>query len=235
LPSGLKLVVHVGHLSAADSRVLARHAQDIGADAIAAIAPSFFKPASARELVAWCADVAAAAPQLPFYYYHMPAMTGVPIRAREFLAVALDRIPTLAGVKFTDEDLEDYAAARAFASNRYDILFGRDEILLSGLKLGAPGAVGSTYNYSAPLYHALIDAFCARDLDTAVRLQSRAQAFIDVFSRLGGLPAAKVIMKFIGVDCGPVRLPLRAITADEENTLRAGLEACGFFEYASRL
>ena len=74
-PPGLKLVVHVGHLSLADSCTLARHAQEIGADAIATIAPNFFKPAGAPELVAWCRQIAAAAPALPFYYYHMPGMT----------------------------------------------------------------------------------------------------------------------------------------------------------------
>ncbi|HEX2860218.1 MAG TPA: dihydrodipicolinate synthase family protein [Lacunisphaera sp.] len=233
-PADLKLAVHVGHLSLGDSRTLARHAQAIGADAIATIAPSFFKPAGAAELVAWCADIAAAAPQLPFYYYHMPAMTGVPVTATEFLRRANGRIPTLVGVKFTHEDLVDYAAARACENGRYHLLFGRDEILLSGLELGAPGAVGSTYNYAAPLYHRIMQAHAAGDLETARKLQANAQEFIGIMSRLGGLPAGKAIMKLIGVDCGPVRLPLRALHPAEESALRAGLDACGFFEYASR-
>jgi N-acetylneuraminate lyase len=231
---GLKLTVHVGHLSVGESRALARHAEEIGADAIAAIAPSFFKPTRVAELVAWCREVAAAAPRLPFYYYHMPAMTGVKISARDFLAEAGAQIPTLVGVKFTHEDMADYAQCHAYANHRYSVLFGRDEILLSGLQLGAPGAVGSTYNYAALLYQRIIRAFSTGDLESARRDQGRAQQFIAVMERLGGLPAGKAIMKLIGVDCGPVRLPLRTLTLAEESVLRAELDACGFFSYASR-
>lgn len=234
LPPGLKLVVHVGHLSLGDSRVLARHAREIGTHAIAAIAPGFFKPADASALVAWCREIALAAPDLPFYYYHMPAMTGVTIPAADFLNEADGKIPNLAGVKFTHEDLVDYQGASKAAGGRYSLLFGRDEILLSALQLGAPGAVGSTYNYAAPLYRRLMRAFAAGDVEAARQDQLRAQRFIDIMSRHGGLPAGKTIMKFVGLDCGPVRLPLRSPDAWSEISFRNELEACGFFEYASR-
>ena len=234
-PAGLNIIVHVGHLSAGEAGALARHAQDAGADAIAAVAPSFFKPTGVTELVAWCAQVAAAAPKLPFYYYHIPSMTNFVIPAAAFLAEAKAKIPTLAGIKFTYEDIKDYSAARAVGGGDYDILFGRDEILLTGLGLGATGAVGSTYNYAAPLYHRIIRAYAAGDQVTAEREQAKARAFIDVMNRFGGQPAGKAIMKLIGIDCGPVRLPMRALTPADEAGLRAALEAVGFFEYSSKL
>lgn len=234
-PAGLDLIVHVGHLSLPESQALARHAAGIGADAIATIAPSFFRPANVTDLVSWCREVAAAAPRVPFYYYHMPAMTGVNITVRDFLNEVNGQIPNLAGIKFTHEDLLDFADARAYANGRYNLLFGRDEILLSGLQLGAPGAVGSTYNYAAPLYNQIMRAFTNADVVSARKDQGRAQQFIDIMNRYGGLPAGKTIMKFIGVDCGSVRLPLRPLTFKQEKLFRAELEACGFFEYASRL
>lgn len=233
-PPGLKLAVHVGHLSLGDSRALARHAQEIGADAIAAIAPGFFKPATAADLVAWCAEVAAAAPKLPFYYYHMPAMTGVAIPARDFLNQANGQIPNLVGVKFTHEDLVDFADARKTANGRYSMLFGRDEILLSGLRLGALGAVGSTYNYAAPLYHQIMKFFATGDLAAAEKDQARAREFIGIMSRAGGLSAGKAIMKFVGVDCGPVRLPLTNLSGQQERGLHNELKSVGFFDYACR-
>jgi N-acetylneuraminate lyase len=233
-PPGLQLIVHVGHNSAGEGRTLARHAEEIGADAISTIAPSFFKPRGVVELVAWCRDVAAAAPSLPFYYYHIPSMTGVNIPVAEFLSEAEGKIPNLAGIKFTYEDLEDYRAACAFGGGRYTILFGRDEILLRGLQLGAPGAVGSTYNYAAPLFRRVMQAFGAGDLPVAQREQAKAQGFIDVMNAAGGLPAGKAIMKLIGVDCGPVRLPLRNLTPMQEQQLRADLDATGFFAFASK-
>lgn len=232
--AGLKLIVHVGHLCLADSCTLARHAQDIGADAIATVAPSFFKPDGAADLVEWCRQVAAAAPGLPFYYYHMPAMTGVSISATDFMQQAKDSIPTLAGIKFTDEDLFDYGRASDFDGGRFAMLFGRDEILLAGLSLGAAGAVGSTYNFAAPLYVNLMKAFAAGDLATARREQSRAREFITVMHKHGGLAAGKAVMKFVGVDCGSVRLPLRGLDASQEESLRRGLERIGFFEYCCK-
>lgn len=234
-PPGLQLIVHVGHLSLAESCALARHAGDIGADAIATIAPSFFKPTGVAELVECCRQIAAAAPQLPFYYYHMPAMTGVSIPVAEFLPAAARVIPSLAGIKFTHEDLFDYGRSSEFEKGRYTMLFGRDEILLAGLSLGATGAVGSTYNYASPLFLNLMKAFAAGDMATARREQSRAREFITVMNQYGGLAAGKAAMKLIGVDCGPVRLPLRQLSSSQEESLRKSLEDVGFFTYCSRV
>ena len=234
-PASVKLVVHVGHLSLGESCKLAQHAAANGADAIATIAPSFFKPAGTAELVAWCQKVASAAPYLPFYYYHMPAMTGVNIPVAEFLAAAHGKIPNLAGIKFTHENLMDYGRSGAVADGRYSMLFGRDEILLAGLSLGAAGAVGSTYNFAAPLFHKIVKAFDAGDIAGARKEQARAQEFIDVLHNHGGLSAGKAIMNLIGVDCGPVRLPLRSLTPDQASHLKTELQAIGFFEYCSKL
>lgn len=234
-PAALKLIVHVGHLSQGEACALARHAQDSGADAIATLAPSFFRPASTADLVGWCEKVAAAAPNLPFYYYHMPAMTGVNINATDFLHAAESRIPTLVGVKFTHENLMDFGRSSEICGGKFEMLFGRDEILLSGLALGAKGAVGSTYNFAAPLYLRIIDAFNRGDLVAARRDQLRAMDFIEVLNRHGGLAAGKSAMKLIGVDCGPVRSPLHALTERDEQSLREGFEKIGFFDYCSKL
>jgi N-acetylneuraminate lyase len=234
-PAGLKVIVHVGHTSAADACELARHAQDAGADAIATVPPFFYKPPRVGELVAWCAQVAAAAPKLPFYYYHFPVITNVPISAAAFLAEARGKIPTLAGIKFTDENLADFRAVHVLGGGNFELLIGRDEILLSGLQAGATGAVGSTYNYASPLYGRILRAHAAGDLATAQREQAKARAFIDTMNRFGGQPAGKAIMKLIGLDCGPSRLPLRTFAAADEAALRAELAAQGFFEFASKV
>lgn len=234
-PARLALIVHVGHPSLPESILFARHAARIKADAIAAIAPSFFKPSRVEELVAYCAAIAAAAPGLPFYYYHMPAMTGVDFPAVSFLKHAATRIPTLAGIKFTHEDLMDFAAASSFAGGRYNLMFGRDEILLAGLSLGATSAVGSTYNFAAPLYRRIIRAFKTGDQAAARSGQLQAIAMIEQLNLHGGLVAGKAAMQLIGLDCGPVRLPLRALTPEENGRLRTGLEAAGFSAYSCRL
>ena len=227
-PADLKVIVHVGHNSLTESQRLAAHAQQVGASAVASIGPTFFLPASTEQLVEFCAATAAAAPSLPFFYYHMPAMSGVNLPMIEFLRQGAQRIPNLAGIKFTDENLMSYAQCLNFDGGRFNILFGRDEILLAALALGATSAVGSTYNYMAPVYHRVIEAFSAGDLAAARRWQALAIQIISVMARHGGLPAGKAMMTLIGLDCGPVRPPLRTLSPDEYRSLRGELEQVGF-------
>src|SRR5262249_38649408 len=151
-------------------------------------------------------------PSLPFYYYHMPAMTGADLPMHDFLKVASRRIPNLAGIKFTHENLMDYTRCLNLDDARFAILFGRDEILLAALAMGATGAVGSTYNYMPDVYLRLIESFNRGDMESARRFQSLAVEIIAVMSRRGGLPAAKAMMKMIGLDCGPVRAPLQNLS-----------------------
>jgi N-acetylneuraminate lyase len=235
-PSGLRVIVHVGHNSLPDCRTLAAHAQSIGADSIACISPFFFKPAGVAALVDWCAQVADAAPRLPFYYYHLPSMSGVSLKVSEFLRVAAARIPTLAGVKFTYEDLDDFECCLQYEDARFDILFGRDELLLSALRRGARGAVGSTYNYAAPLYQALIAAYAQGDQAKAEDLQALAVRMIRQFLECGAHPVAafKWFMSRVGVDCGPVRLPLHEPTPEQISALEPKLEASGIFAWVPR-
>lgn len=232
----LPVIVHVGHTCLEDARKLTAHAEKIGAAAVSALAPCFFKPRNVDELVDWCEAVASAAPSLPFYYYNIPSMTGVALPVAEFLAKAADRIPTLVGVKYTHEDFPDYAACVKIAGGRFDLLFGRDELLLEGWKSGALGAVGSTYNYAAPIYLRLLAAHKNGDEAKARALQDTAIKMISICNGTGltHLAASKALMAMLGVDCGPVRLPLIQPSAAQLAALRAKLTEIGFFEFACR-
>ncbi len=104
------LMVHVGHSSIAESKKLAAHAQQIDEDAISSVSAFYFKPNSAEAMVDCMSEIAAAAPQLPFYYYHIPALTGVDIDVVKFLSLAEQKIPSLAGLKYTATTLHEYQA-----------------------------------------------------------------------------------------------------------------------------
>jgi N-acetylneuraminate lyase len=233
-PRSLPVIVHVGHQSLNECRALAAHAERIGASAFAAIAPTFFRVTNLEQLVDYCAQVADAGPTLPFYYYHMPAMTGADFSMHDFLKFASRRIPNLAGIKFTHENLMDYTRCLNFEEG-FNILFGRDEILLAALAMGAPGAVGSTYNYMPGIYLRLIDAFSSGDIENARRFQSMAIQVIGVMSRHGGLPVGKAMMKMIGLDCGPVRAPLQNLSPEALESLTRELQQVGFPSLASKI
>lgn len=229
--SAMRFVVHVGSNCLADARRLAAQAQTLEAAAIASLAPSYFKPRTLDALVACCAEVAGAAPALPFYFYDIPVLTGVQLPMPEFLAVAADRIPTLAGIKFTNSDLMAYQKCLNAGAGAFDIPWGVDEYLLAALALGATGAVGSTYNFAAPVYHRLIAAFESGDLATARAEQLRSVQLIDLLAGYGYMGAAKAVMGFLGVEVGPARLPNTNLTSDEVKRLRAALERLGFFAW----
>ena len=226
----LKVVVHVGANCLADARTLAAQAQQLGATAIAAMSPSYFKPPTLDVLVECCRKVAAAAPTVPFYFYDIPSFTGVHFSMPDFLDVAADRIPTLAGIKFSNSDMTAYQGCLRSQDGRFDILWGIDEYLLAALALGGLGGVGSSYNFAAPLYLRLIEAFQQGDLATARREQIHAVRLIQLLARFGYMAAAKAVMGMLGVPVGPPRLPHATLTPGQHQELRAMLDESGLLD-----
>ncbi len=179
------------------------------------------------------ASPAAAAPQTPFYFDDIPSMTGVSFSMPEFLAQVQDRIPTLAGLKFTNPDLMAYQLCLRADMGRWDVPFGCDEFLLSALALGAKGAVGSTFNFAAPLSTRLIAAFQRGDLATAQEEQFRSVQLIQLLVSYGYMGAAKAVMGMLDVPVGPARLPNGNLSAEQVTELRCQLDAMGFFEWVT--
>ncbi len=225
----MRLIVHVGHTCTQEAQALAKHAQEIGADGIAAIGPIFFTPSSPKALVALNKEIAQAAPETPFYSYHMPSMSRSQFPVSSWFAAMAEAIPTFRGVKFTHDDIEDFKRCLALAGDRYELLFGRDELLYNALDSGARGAVGSTYNFAAPLYRKIARAYRAGD-PGAQRLQALCSEAIGCMVRFGGLPAIKATLGLSGVDCGPLRLPLEPLTRKNITALGAELNELGFFD-----
>jgi len=227
-----KVIVHVGTTSAKQSEDLARHAQQAGAFACGCMGPMFLKPSNVEDLVTFCAQVASGAPDLPFYYYHIPCVSEVNLPMPEFLEKAQIVIPNLAGIKFTHRNMMEMLQCLKADEGKWDILHGFDEELLCGLTLGAKGAVGSTYNYLAPLYLRLMKAFQDGNLEEARDCQYKSIKFIEILIRFGGgVIGGKPIMKFIGLDCGSLRTPAHSFNADELKKYEKELEALGFFEW----
>jgi N-acetylneuraminate lyase len=228
----LPVIVQVGHNSLAEARALASHTQAIGADAISALPPSYFKFRSVETLIDCLSEIASAATNLPFFYYHIPSMTGMDFDMVEFLRLGCERLPNLAGIKYSEPSIDEYQSCLRFANHRFSILFGCDEMLLSALSVGAAGAVGSTYNFAGPLYNRIIKAFGRGDLTEAQKYQALAVEMIRILSRYRGQPAFKAAMKLVGVDCGPSRLSLKTLRAEEVKAMEAELDEIGFFDWA---
>jgi len=229
----LGLIVHVGSNCLADARELAAQAGQLGAMAISAVAPSYFKPGNLELLIDCCAQIASAAPETPYYHYDIPAMTGTHLSMPDFLEKAGGKVKTLAGIKFSNPDLMAYQLCLRVAGGKYDMPFGCDEYILGAMALGCVGGVGSTYNFAAPVYQRLIKAFGRGDLEAARAEQNRSAQLVRLLASHGYMAAAKATMGFLGVDVGGPRLPNGNLSADGKARLRGELEQLGFFEWVS--
>src|SRR5262245_31188558 len=223
----VRLIAHVGANCLTESRNLAYNAESLGGAAVAMVCPNYFKPKSVEVLLDWCSAVASAAPNTPFYFYDIPSMTGVTFNVADWVETAAARIRTFAGVKFTNPDLMTFQRLLRAGGGRFDVLFGMDEQLLAAVALGGRGAVGSGYNFAAPLFHRILAAMAKGDIETARTEQFRAVQLIVVMFRLGYLACAKELMRMRGVDLGPVRLPQTNLTPEQAVMLRRELEQLG--------
>lgn len=236
VPKDFKVIVHVGSTSVMSSRRLAEHAQKIGAWSIGAMATPFPKIGNIEQLCRYCEEIASAAPELPFYYYHIPAFNGAFLSMYDFLKAVDGRIPNFAGIKYTFESLYEYNRCRRYQNGKFDMLHGQDETILPCLAMGgAQGGIGGTTNYNGRCLTGILEAWEKGDLEKARQLQDFAQDVIDVICNFrGNIVGGKRIMKLIGLDLGPNRVPFMSVTDEEEQELRRQLEAIDFFAHCNK-
>jgi N-acetylneuraminate lyase len=226
----LLVIVHVGHSSIAEAKILAAHAAESGADAFSSVAAFYFKPTSVLNLVNCMAEIAAAAPAIPFYYYHIPHLTGIGMDMIEFLQHAGPLIANLAGIKYSASSIQEYQSCLNFENGRFDILYGLDELLLSALAVGAKGAIGSTYTFAAPQYLKTIDLFNNGDIVSAQKNHLFMVEVIRVLLKYPPIPGQKAIMKMLGWNLGSSRLPLVTLSNNHYNKFKKDLDALSFFD-----
>ncbi len=231
----LQKIMLVGGTSQAESILLAKEADRCGFDAVAVLAPYYFKPASVELMAQFCIGIGEAVPDLGLYFYHIPALTGANLSMIDFLTVIDGRLPNFRGIKYTHNDLMDYRRCLLFADGKYDILWGWDEIFLAAMAMGARGAVGSTFNYAAPVYQELMAAFDAGNLDRARAMQDQSIAIVKLLGKYGGISVGKAYMRAVGLECGKFRLPVANMTEAQYQDFLADLEAINFHAQASRM
>ncbi|MBB1286401.1 dihydrodipicolinate synthase family protein [Flavisolibacter sp. BT320] len=230
-----KIMTLLGGTVLSDCIDLAKHAREVGLYAVSFTAPFYFKPASVNQLAQCCKAIADEVPDMPFYYYHIPVLTGVGFTMYDLLQAVDGSIPNFAGVKYTHEDFMDFLSCLHFEGGKYDMLWGRDENMLSALVLGTKGAVGSTFNYAAPLYYNLIDAFHHGDLKKAQHLQQQSIDMIRLLGKYGGIATGKAYMKVLGLDCGKFRLPVQNMSDEQVTLFRQDVESLRFQSFCSRM
>lgn len=230
------LIVHVGATCVKSSQKLAAHAQELGVMGTGAMASPFPKVNRVEELVAYCKEIAKGAPDLPFYFYHIPVFNGAYLPMLDFLKLAEKEIPNLAGIKYTYESLYEYNQCMLYKDGKFDMLHGQDETILSALVMGgAQGGISGTGNYIGNVLVGVINEWNEGNLDAAIANQNYAQDVINVIAQFrGNIVAGKRIMKFLGLDLGPNRIPFRNIEDAEEKEIKRQLDEIDFFNRCNK-
>jgi N-acetylneuraminate lyase len=223
----LFIIAHVGALSIADIKRLVKSAQKIGVDAISIVPPNFFKPGSVDALITFIQEATKGC-KLPFYYYHT-GMSGVTLDMVKFLEKADGRLPYLAGIKFNYPDLYLYQNCLRACHGKYDIVWGIDEWFAGAIACGAKAAIGSTYNYAAPLYYRIWENMLTANLKAVESDMTRVCKIVDVLVEFGGVAAGKAMMQAHGLDLGTVRYPLTPLTDEQKKTIVSRLVSIGGF------
>jgi dihydrodipicolinate synthase/N-acetylneuraminate lyase len=210
-PAGFQVAVHAGAQTTADTVALARHAAEVGADAVAVIAPPYF-PLDEAEILEHLRAAAAACAPLPFYIYEFAGRSGyqIPITAIERMR---ELAPNLAGMKVSDTPFE---RVEPYLLEGLDVFVGSEPLVLQGMERGAVGAVSGLATAWPETVAALV-----HDWDPLAHAR-----VVDLRERLAHVPfhaALKTVLAARGVPVRPdVRAPLRGLT-DDERALVAGL------------
>ena len=208
-----KLMASVASISTEEAVIYAKRAKELGYDCMISTVPYYYK--FSMKAIANYFRALHAACDLPLFLYNFPGNTGVEIDIydpdiREILTDG-----TIAGVKQTSLNLSQMERLRALNPNLV-IYGGYDEVYLGARILGADGAIGSTFNFTLPLFTKIEEAYKALDIPRAQALQVRANNVMEALVRNGLFPSIKHILNVQGIACGTCRAPFPTLTDEQK-------------------
>ena len=213
----MTIIAHVACNNTADSQDLARHAESLGVDAIAAIPPIYFHLPPYGIAEYWN-DISAAAPNTGFIIYNIPQLAGVALTPA--LLREMKKNPRVIGVKNSSMPTQDIQMWKDQGGADFVVMNGPDEQFVSGLAMGATGGIGGTYAVMPELFLKAKDLLYAGQVAQAAAVQNEICRIIyKMCDGHGNLYAImKAILKKRGVECGTVRKPLPGLI-DSDNAV----------------
>ncbi|HFI0214362.1 TPA: dihydrodipicolinate synthase family protein [Streptococcus suis] len=208
----LTIINHVACNNLKDSVELARHSEELGVDAIAAIPPIYFRLPE-YSIAAYWNGISAAAPNTDFIIYNIPQLAGVALTPSLYKEMLKN--PRVVGVKNSSMPVQDIDTFVSLGGEDYVVFNGPDEQFLGGRLMGAKGGIGGTYGAMPELFLRLNQLIADKDLETARQLQATINTIIGkLVSGHGHMYAVikEVIRINDGLDIGSVREPLTALT-----------------------
>lgn len=225
-------IVHVGTPVASDAVALARHAQQIGADAISSIIPPNYT--ALETALNYFQLLSDAAPELPL----LPYLLGLSLDAVTLMRHLLE-VPTVAGTKYTGANLYEMEQILRLGSDDrpfgWTVFSGMDEQCVFAAMFQSHGNIGSTLNFMPGVYKAIHRLIAQGEWAEAVALQKRANRVTETAISFGFMGALYEMVKILGHDCGEPRLPNRPLNSGQRQTLRQELEALSWRELTGEI
>ncbi len=215
----MTVIAHVACNNTADSRELAAHAESLGVDAIASIPPIYFHLPD-HSIAQYWNDISAAAPNTDFIIYNIPQLAGVGLTLP--LLKEMLKNPRVIGVKNSSMPAADIQMFKDEGGEDFVVFNGPDEQLISGLAIGADGAIGGTYGVMPQLYLKIFELCKEGDYAAAVKIQYAADEIIyKMASCKGNLYAVmkEILKRREGLDLGGVRSPLSNVEPGDMGTI----------------
>lgn len=212
----LTVIAHVACNNTKDSMELARHAEGLGVDAIAAIPPIYFRLPE-HAIARYWNDISSAAPNTDFVIYNIPQLAGVALTMPLF--AEMRKNPRVIGVKNSSMPVQDIQMFCQEAGEGYVVFNGPDEQFISGRVIGAAGGIGGTYGAMPELFLKMDEYVRAGELEKARPIQYAVNEIIyKMCSAHGNMYAVikSVLKRNEGLTLGSVREPLPPLADGDE-------------------
>ena len=114
----------------------------------------------------------------------------------------------IVGLKEATGNMAQASKTMNLTDGKLDMYSGEDGLVLPLMSIGAVGVISVWSNVAPAKVHALCDSFFKGDIATAQKLQREALPLVDaLFSDVNPIPV-KTAMNLMGMEAGPLRLPL---------------------------
>ena len=223
----LTVIAHVACNNTKDSVELAKHAESLGVDAIAAIPPIYFR-LPAYSIARYWNDMSKAAPNTDFIIYNIPQLSGTTL-TRDLYA-EMRKNPRVIGVKNSSMPTQDIQMFVADGGDDHIVFNGPDEQFISGRVIGAKAGIGGTYGVMPDLFLKLNELI----KESAKELQYAINDVI--YKMVSGRANLYAVIKEIlrlneKLDLGSVRAPLEPL---HEEDLTIAKEAAELIQQARK-
>jgi N-acetylneuraminate lyase len=209
------LIAHIGSINENEAYELGEYANKLSYDMVSSVTPYYYK-FSFSEIRNYYIRVADRA-CLPMLAYHIPALSGVTLGVKDLSSFLAD--DRFCGIKYTSNDYFTFEQIKTAFPDKI-VYNGYDEMYLSGLAMGADGAIGTTYNFMAGKFVNITKLFAEGKNNEAREVQQQANRIITVLCKIGVIPATKEVLNQLGFEAGVCRKPFGDLATEDKALIK---------------